>query len=91
MESTLSKFPNLGHKTGEKLLKRTLSQIQDSSMEFQNARKIAAFQDAAKIGNAVLVKLFLPNFKDKNPKDEDGMTPLHFDAENGHLSICQLL
>ena len=91
MESTLSKFPNLGLRICEELLKRSLSQIQESSVEFQNTRSTVAFQNAAKIGNLPLIKLFTKNFKDKNPKDEEGMTPLHFAAENGHLSICQLL
>ena len=28
---------------------------------------------------------------DKNPNDIYGLTPLHQAAENGHLSICQLI
>ena len=91
MESTLSKNTNLGLRICEELLKRSLSQIQDSSVQFQNRRSTVAFQNAAKIGNLALIKLFITNFKDKNPKDKEGMTPLHFAAENGHLSICQLL
>jgi len=28
---------------------------------------------------------------DKNPSDDDGDTPLHIAAENGHFKICQLI
>ena len=28
---------------------------------------------------------------DKNPKDNNGETPLHYAAENGHLAVCQYI
>ena len=31
------------------------------------------------------------NFSERNPKDNLGETPLHFAAQNGHLSVCQLI
>ena len=36
-------------------------------------------------------QIIVENVDDKNPKDNDGWTPLHLAAENGHLSICQLI
>ena len=29
--------------------------------------------------------------QDKNPKDEDGLTPFHVAAGNGHTEICRLI
>ena len=29
--------------------------------------------------------------KDKNPTDQDKLTPLHLAAENGHEQICRLI
>jgi len=31
------------------------------------------------------------NLKEKNPKDEEDVTPLHLAAKSGHLDICKLL
>ena len=33
----------------------------------------------------------LPYLKDTNPRDENGITPLHRAAIRGHLSMCQLI
>ena len=33
----------------------------------------------------------MDNVKDKNPARKDGLTPLHFAAENGHINICDLI
>ena len=33
----------------------------------------------------------MENANDKNPKDNSGRTPLHFAAQNGHFSVCQLI
>ena len=29
--------------------------------------------------------------EDKNPAEDTGWTSLHFDAQNGHTTICQLI
>ena len=29
--------------------------------------------------------------EEKNPKDNDGVTPLHWAARHGHLAICQYI
>ena len=31
------------------------------------------------------------NVKEENSKDNDGMTPLHLAAQNGHLEVTQLI
>ena len=36
-------------------------------------------------------QLIMENIEDKNPKDNNGWTPLHYAASNGHLAICQLI
>ena len=36
-------------------------------------------------------KLLLKSAKDKNPRDDSGLTPLHMAANKGYLEICKLL
>ena len=35
--------------------------------------------------------MIIDNVTDKNPEDYSGITPLHWAAHYGHLSICQLI
>ena len=44
---------------------------------------------AATFGQLEAYKLIVKKFKDKNPKDSGGVTPLHQAAVNGHYTICQ--
>ena len=36
-------------------------------------------------------KLILDNVQDKNPKDDYGVTPLHFAAQNDYSKVCLLI
>ena len=38
-----------------------------------------------------MVEFILANVVDKNPKNENGDTPLHQAAKNGFLEICKLI
>ena len=33
----------------------------------------------------------MENLVDKNPRKDDGWTPLHYAAKKGHLDICKLI
>ena len=46
---------------------------------------------AAQHGYLAVCQLIIKNVEDKNPRDQNGRTPLHLAAENGHLAICQLI
>ena len=35
--------------------------------------------------------MFIEHFDDKNPRDDEWLTPLHIAAENGNLAICKLI
>ena len=46
---------------------------------------------AARTGQTEVVeKILEKEANEKNPKDENGLTPLHWAAQNGHLDVCQL-
>ena len=45
----------------------------------------------AKGGWLKICELFVENNQDKNPKDNSGMTPLHYAARGGYLEICELI
>ena len=49
------------------------------------------FRYAAKYGNLEVCRFFLNNIGDKNPKDDEGVTPLHIAAENGKFQVCQMI
>ena len=38
-----------------------------------------------------MYKLISDFLENKNPKDREGVTPLHFSAENGHFEVCELI
>ena len=38
-----------------------------------------------------MIEFILANVVDKNPKNENGDTPLHQAAKNGFLKICKLI
>ena len=42
-------------------------------------------------GHLSICQLIVDNVDDKNPKSNDGLTPLHCAAAYGHLSVCQLI
>ena len=35
--------------------------------------------------------MLFENLSNKNPKDDEGCTPLHLAARNGHMPICKLI
>ena len=41
--------------------------------------------------NTGMIEFILANVVDKNPKNENGDTPLHQAAKNGFLEICKLI
>ena len=46
---------------------------------------------AARTGQIeVIEKILEKEANEKNPKDENGLTPFHWAAQNGNLDICQL-
>ena len=46
---------------------------------------------AARTGQIEVVeKILEKEANEKNPKDENGLTPFHWAAQNGNLDICQL-
>ena len=45
--------------------------------------------DAAKNGQLDIVSQLIPKLVNKNPKDEDGLTPLHMACVNGHIDIVR--
>ena len=47
--------------------------------------------EAVEWNNIDVVQLILAHAKDKNPKNEEGETPMHVAAREGHLEICQLI
>ena len=47
--------------------------------------------DAVRNGCLKEVKRIVQNSKGKNPKDEDGVTPLHLASIYGHLNIVKFL
>jgi len=50
------------------------------------------FHDAAsKPGDLSICQLIIEHFDDKNPRDDEWLTPLHMAAENGNLAICKLI
>ena len=44
-----------------------------------------------KRGNLSVCKFIIDNVDDKNPKTDNGVTPLHIAAAEGHLKLCQLI
>ena len=38
-----------------------------------------------------IIKMMIYRLKDKNPKDEHGLTPLHLAAGNGHETIYKMI
>ena len=40
---------------------------------------------------SIVCQLIVENAIVKNPKNDNGDTPLHSDAGNGHLAICELI
>ena len=36
-------------------------------------------------------RLIMDHLDDKNPQHNNGMTPLHSAAHNGHLDVCKLI
>ena len=48
---------------------------------------------AAERGHVEILELFLkhPKIKDKNPKDLNGMSPMHYAAYEGHVKVVELL
>ena len=50
------------------------------------------FHDAAsKPGDLSICQLIIEHFDDKNPRDEEWLTPLHIAAGNGNFAICKLI
>ena len=49
------------------------------------------FRYSAKYGNLEVCRFFINNIDDKNPKDDEGLTPLHLAAENGKFQVCQMI
>ena len=64
-----------------KVFKKEIFEIQDS----------VPFQYSAKYGNLEVCRFFINNIDDKNPKDDEGLTPLHIAAENGKFKVCQMI
>ena len=42
-------------------------------------------------GHLEVCELLLENVVDKNPKDNNGNTPLHLAAQNGQFALCELI
>ena len=66
----------------------------DDNKEFELRRRKAGhiLYFAARIGYEDFFKEEnISKFNEKNPENLFGHTPLHFAAQNGHLSICQLI
>ena len=42
-------------------------------------------------GQFEVCKFILENVEDKNPKKDDGGTPLHSTAQDGNLDVCKLI
>ena len=51
--------------------------------------QIIRFHTAAKKGDFAVCQSMMEKLEDKNPRDEDGFTPLHWAAKNGHLELYQ--
>ena len=49
------------------------------------------FQYSAKYGNLEVCRFFIKNTDNKNPKDDEGETPLHIAAKNGKFQVCQMI
>ena len=45
--------------------------------------------DAARNGRWDIVSQLIPKLVNKNPKDEDGLTPLHLACQNGHIDVVR--
>ena len=56
--------------------------------ESENADQYSPLHIAAKFGFELFMEIE-SKFKDKNPSNSNGDTPLHFAVGNGHLEICQ--
>ena len=54
-------------------------------MSVSLTREFAALKFSTEI-----CKLLMYELKDNNPKDENGGTPFHEAAKNGHVEICKL-
>ena len=50
-----------------------------------------ALHGAAARGHTSIFRLIMDYVEDKNPKDSNGVTPLHRAAESCHLDICKLI
>ena len=61
------------------------------TMSKTNWEIIRLFHKAAEKGDLALYQFMVKNkiMEDTNPKDQDGFTPLHWAAKNGHVELYQ--
>ena len=60
-------------------------------MNSRSNKKDTPLHVAARYGHTEVVKFILANVVDKNPVNEDGVTPFHEATKNGSLEICKLI
>ena len=67
--------------------------IKDSKMDLKRMMEAEKekFLDAAMSGDVATYMKLVENKEDKNPKDEEGFTPLYHAAEKGHFTLCQFI
>ena len=53
--------------------------------------RISLLHQAARFGHLEIVKFIAPMIEDKNPKNENGATPLHYAALLGHKEVVKYL